>query len=238
MSDEIDLKAGIIGSKYDRLSYSHSYRYNLRHAPRAKSNNYSAFARVTYTLGAKTFFTLQTSMFDQNFKAGDGVHFDNLHDYARPQGNPRYDAESLFARGDVDSTEITRTTETINDRSITYFEGDEGRIYNSFTQSSSFYLTPIDFDLTSQVSRNHQFKLGFDVQMHRLRYYRHLVPSLIFRGPFVSTDDRGGFQDVDRYGYDYNWNKQALSLWIRPATHKKNPFWPRFTCRTRWNTTG
>ncbi len=210
LSDEIDLKAGIVGSKTDRLSYLHSYRYNLRHAPRVKRNNNSAFARVTYTLGAKTFFTLQTSMFDQNFKAGDGVHFDNLHDYARPQGNPLYDAESLFARGDVDSTEITQTTDTINDRSITFFEGDEGRIYNSFEQSSSFYLTPIDFDLTSQISRNHQFKLGFDVQMHRLRYYRHLVPSLIFRGPFVSPDDRGGFQDVNRYGYNYNWDKQVI----------------------------
>jgi outer membrane receptor protein involved in Fe transport len=228
LSDAIGLKAGIIGSKTDRLSYIHSYRYNLRHAPRVKRNNNSAFARVTYTLGAKTFFTLQTSIFDQNFKVGDGIHFDNLHDYSRPQGNPRYDAESLFARGDVDSTEITRTTETINDRSITFFEGDEGRVYDDFEQTNSFYLTPIDFDLTSQISRNHQFKLGFDVQMHRLRYYRHLTPLLTFRGPFVSPDDRGGFQDVDRYGYQYDWNNQMVEPLDATRDAQKEPILASF----------
>ena len=133
-----------------------------------------------------------------------------MNDYSRPQGNPRFDAENLFARGDVDSTEITPTTETFNDRSVTYFEGDEGRVYDDFEQSSSFYITPIDFDLTSQISRNHQFKLGFDLQLHRLRYFRHLTPTLTYRGPYEDADNRGGFQDTDRYGYQYDWNNEVL----------------------------
>ena len=228
LSDAVGFKAGIVGSMTDRLSYIHTYRYNLRHSPRVTRDNNSAFARITYTLGAKTFFTYQASLFDQNFKAGDGIHFDNLNAYSRPQGNPRFDAENLFARADVDSTEITPKTEMINDRSVTYFEGDEGRVYDDFEQSSSFYVTPIDFDLTSQISRNHQFKLGFDLQMHRLRYFRHLTPILTYRGPYVDSDDRGGFQDTDRYGYQYDWNNEVLEPLDSTRDAKKQPILASF----------
>jgi hypothetical protein len=88
VNDKMSLKAGIVGSSSDYYSYIHSYRYDLAHSPRIQRLNNSVFANVTYTLNAKTFFTVQANLFDNNYKAGDGKHFNNINDYARPKGNP------------------------------------------------------------------------------------------------------------------------------------------------------
>jgi outer membrane receptor protein involved in Fe transport len=198
VSDRMDLKMGYLGSSRDSETYSHQYRYNLAHSPISERSNHSFFTKVTYTLSPKTFFTVAGNWFNTSYKGGDGVHFDDIKAYGRPDGNPRFDAEALFMSWDVDST----ATEAHEDGGL---KGDEGHVYDDYEQTKSSYITPIDFDLTSQVNANHQVRFGFDYQMHTLRYFRHLFPTLSYRGAFVDADDRGGFQDLDNYGYDFDW---------------------------------
>lgn len=206
LNDNMILKAGMVGSSQDRYSYNHTYRYDLEHYWRVKKLNNSVFANLTYTLNAKTFFTVQASYYENNTTAGDGLYFDNLFDYGRPNGNPRFDAENLFALGDQDSTAISRDAEG-------FIVGDEGRVLDEFEKTNSSYITPIDFDLTSQINRNHQFKAGFDVQMHRLRSYNHVTPILSYRGPYLDPNNPGGFQDANRYGYHFDyWNQEIVPL--------------------------
>jgi outer membrane receptor protein involved in Fe transport len=221
LGENATLKAGIVGSSQDRYSYSHTYRYDLEHSWRVKKLNNSVFANLTYTLNAKTFFTVQANIYDNNTTAGDGLYFDNLFDYGRPNGNPRFDPENLFALGDVDSTAISRDADG-------FIVGDEGRVLDEFDKTSSFYITPIDFDLTSQINRNHQFKAGFDVQMHTLRSYNHITPILVYRGPFVDTSNPGGFQDANRYGYEFDYAKQQIVPLNSTRDTKKEPILAAF----------
>ena len=221
ISDNLLFKAGFLGSTDSYESYSHAYRYDLQHAPRVERFNNSAFAKLTYTVNPRTFFTIGMNTFVTRFKGGDGVHFDNIYDYGRPNGNPRYDAESLFVSWDVDSTTTVR-----DDKG--FFTGDEGHVYDDYEQTSSFYITPIDFDITSQVAPNHQLRAGFDVQWHRLRSYHHLFPILSYRGPWVSPDDPGGFQDANRYGYNFDYYKQEIVPLNSERDNKKNPILAAF----------
>jgi len=220
VSDNMMFKAGLLGSVDKYESYIHAYRYNLRHSPRVERLSNSAFAKLTYTVGPRTFFTVGVNTFITRFKGGDGVHFDNIYEYARPNGNPRFDQESLFSSWDVDSTSTSQSTDP---KTLDFWEGDEGRVYDDYEQSESLYVTPIEFNITSQVTPNHQVKAGFDVQYHQLRYYHHLFPILSYRGAWVSTEDPGGFQDADRYGYNYNYYTREIVPLNSSRDNRKKP---------------
>jgi len=217
VSENTTLKAGFLGSRNDRKFYKHSYRYNLSHAPVALDNNTSFFAELTWTLGSKTFFTLGAHSFSTQYKLGDGVHFNRLFEYARPPtANTPVDDEALFWLNNGLDSSIQRSDNGF----VTH--GD-GSIYNEFLQRESFYITPIDFDLTSQLSSNHQVKIGFDLQLHRMRYYHHIHPEQTYLGPYRSPKDPGGFAAVNRYGYSFQTDGQEIVPLTTGIDQEKHP---------------
>ncbi|MBD3381738.1 MAG: TonB-dependent receptor [candidate division Zixibacteria bacterium] len=72
---------------------------------------------------------------------------------------------------------------------------DESYVLDDFTKRRSSYYG-FDFDLTHQLNKANEIKVGFEYQRHTLRYLRHVTPIQLYNGPGVGT------QDMDNYGYD------------------------------------
>ncbi len=203
LNDRADFKVGGIMTSDDWQSYIHSYRFDLDHSATTEDRTISLFGKLTWTLNPRTFFTVQGNGFSSLRKQGDGTHFDDLFAYGRPSGNPLFDDTVLFRLGDDASTPLGLDADG-------FVTGDEGYVRDDYEQSRSTYVTPIDFDITSQVDPNHQIKAGFDLQYHYLRYYRHLFPVQTWRGGYGDADHPGGFLDVDRYGYIFDYTNREL----------------------------
>ncbi len=100
VSNNVNLKVGVLGSKNIWNTYSHHYRYDLDHTAHNRDYNQSAFARLTYSVNSKTFLTLAGNYFLTRRESGDGRYFNNLKGYGRPKGNPNFDREALYYLGD------------------------------------------------------------------------------------------------------------------------------------------
>ncbi len=203
LSNNVNLKVGVLGSKNIWSIYSHHYRYDLSHTPRSRDYSNSAFARLTYTVNPKTFLVLAGNYFMTRRETGDGRYFNNLKAYARPKGVARLDAEALYYPGDNFATADSLAFD-VGSRTE-WNAGDEGRPYLRYIKSRSSYITPIKFDITSQVTPHHEMQAGFDFQRHTLRFFDHLRPDLIYRGAFADASNRGGFADLNAYGYKFDW---------------------------------
>ncbi len=209
VSNNVNLKIGVLGSKNIWNTYRQEYRYNLRHSPRVRDYNSSAFARLTYSISSKTFLTLAGNYFMTRREAGDGRYFDNLKAYGRPKGNPFYFGnDALFWQGDNLARPDSLAFD-LNSR-FEWNAGDEGRVWGRYTKTRSSYITPIKFDITSQVTPHHEVQAGFDVQRHTLRSFDHLIAYLIYRGAYVDANNRGGFADLDAFGYKFDWNANKV----------------------------
>ncbi|MFH2037526.1 MAG: TonB-dependent receptor, partial [Candidatus Zixiibacteriota bacterium] len=99
---------------FDRWQqYYHGWVYNYNHCPITEDKNYGINANVTHTLNPKTYYNLSVSYFMTERVRGDGVIFDDLAAYYRPEidGNPEWDDLNLFRENreayymsEVDST--------------------------------------------------------------------------------------------------------------------------------------
>ncbi len=220
MSNDLNLKIGLIGSKNIWNTYSQHYRYDLSHTAHNRDYSSSAFARLTYTVNPKTFLTVGGNFFLTRREAGDGRYFNNLKGYGRPKGNPNFDKEALFYLGDNLATPDSLAFDAGNN--FTWNAGDEGHVLREYLKTRSFYITPIKFDITSQVTPHHEMQAGFDVQKHTLRSFDHLFAYLDYRGPYVDANNRGGFADLDAYGYKFDWNtNQVVAVNSGPDGAKK-----------------
>ena len=180
VTNSINIKAGWMYSFDDWKEYFHSYYFNTPHAPRYEDKNGSLYFRWTHTLNKKTFYNFAASYFLTERKRGDGIHFDDIEAYKRPDGNKQFDRTGLFMAWEGMALDDS-TAE------------DDGHVYDDYLQRRSSYIG-FDFDLTSQVTPQHLLKFGLDFQRHTLRYFRHLFPT------------NPTSVDIDRYGYGYDAN--------------------------------
>jgi outer membrane receptor protein involved in Fe transport len=171
INDRNILRLGTLGSIDNWREFQPNYLFNLQHAPRYEDRNQSYYAKLTSTLSPRTFFEVGGTYYSTERKRGDGLHFDDLEAYSRPDGNPRFDETALFWK--------------------------DGHVYEDYLQRESAYWG-FNFDLTSQLNRSNEVQFGVDLELHRLRYYRHLFPTLID----PNQADTLSYRDVDFYGYD------------------------------------
>ncbi|MSS72037.1 MAG: TonB-dependent receptor [Candidatus Latescibacteria bacterium] len=221
VSNNVNLKVGVLGSKNIWNTYSHHYRYGLDHTAHNRDYNQSAFARLTYSVNSKTFLTLAGNYFLTRRESGDGRYFNNLKGYGRPKGNPNFDREALYYLGDNLATQDSLALDVGNN--FTWNAGDEGHVLREYLKTQSSYITPIKFDITSQVTPHHEMQAGFDVQRHTLRSFDHLFAYLDYRGPYVDANNRGGGADLDAYGYKFDWNNNRLEEVNSGADGAKHP---------------
>lgn len=204
------------GSNDEWQQYLHTYLFNSEHNTFYDDDNLGLNAKFTHTLSDKTFYNLSTSYFVTERFRGDGVHRDDLWAYARPNGNPQTDRETLFRSWDDPDTDPVFETIAVPVDTATVFDslgvpslsvtetktisavssGDEGAIWDDFLRRKSSYISAKG-DITSRVSSEHTLKAGFEYNRHTLRFYQHTTPQSVHKGIGF-----GGFQDVNRYGYD------------------------------------
>ena len=174
------VRVGGTYNKDDWRQFLSSYRFNLPHSPRYRDENWSAFGSWNHTLSNRSFYEVRANMFSTERLRGDGVYFDDLRAYARPDGNPSFDDLALYWDGDNPSTAV-----------------DESHVRDELLhRKSSYYGFAANY--TNQVSQKMQLKMGGDFQRHTLRYFDHYTPTQAY-------DENGNpdnVVDVDHYGYD------------------------------------
>lgn len=172
------LKIGGTWNNEDWQQYLNSYRFNLRHAPRYEDKNQSVYGTWNQSLSDRAYYEVKANYFLTERMRGDGVAFDDLKGYARPDGNPSYDpAEALFYYGDDNPT--------------------GAHVFDDFLHRKSSYAG-FAANYANQLTRSFQLKAGGDYQRHTLRYYDHYFPTTLYD----AAGNPDNVQDVDRYGYD------------------------------------
>ena len=135
-------------------SYIHDYSLgNQAHNPHQEDWTSSWNLTSTYTLGNKTYFDVKLNYFDYEYKEGDGMYFEDLASYGDLTKNP-----SINAWGNVS------VTADFPD----FYVGDH--VYNYFQKERTSYMGA-SIDAVHQLNKNNTLKLGFDYQLHTLRYY-------------------------------------------------------------------
>jgi outer membrane receptor protein involved in Fe transport len=216
-TNNIKFRLGSLGSFDAWREFRNVYRFDIDHAPRYEDLNYSGTASMTHTLSPRAFYTLAGSYFLTDRKRGDGMYFDDLAAYSRPNGNPTF---NQYLRLFYDKDDPTTAPEI--DRQGTVLSDDEAHVWDDYLHRTSSYWG-LKFDYTDQVTTEHQLKLGLEVQRHSLRYYRHVLPVQVrlvdstvtayqdeFDSPFKDdrydtvwyySDPNSFVQDADYYGY-------------------------------------
>ncbi|HTQ45523.1 MAG TPA: TonB-dependent receptor, partial [Polyangiaceae bacterium] len=166
------LKLGGLGSEDDWQEYRQSYLFDLDHSPRYLDKNQSYYATYDHVLSTRTFYELGVSHFMTLRKLGDGVAFDRLADYY-PEANGG--VNPLF------------------DINVPMF-WLPGHVFDDYVQRKSEYWD-YQSNLTSQVNRYNQIKLGADYLAYTLRYFEHFFPSQL-------GGTSPNLTDYDNYGYD------------------------------------
>ncbi|GAB4320310.1 MAG: hypothetical protein Kow0074_10540 [Candidatus Zixiibacteriota bacterium] len=213
LTQDIQLKAGALGSRDEWSEFRMDYYFDREHTPRYKDENNSLYGQIVHNLSPKTFYTASVNYFKTSRIRGDGVHFDNIFEYARPDGQTRFDQSTLFWLGDdpatPDSFEVLNidgfearvpveatVIDTVDGVIDTTVYADEGHVWDDFLKRNSSYVG-FEFDITSQVHPNHEIKSGLEFQRHNLKFYQHYFPVNAYSGLAG-----GGFRDVNNYGYD------------------------------------
>lgn len=180
----LTLKVGGTYNHEDWQQYLNTYRFNLNHAPRYEDLNYSVYTTWNHSLNDRSYYEVKGNWFTTERTRGDGVYFDDLEAYSRPNGNVRYDQnEALFWYGDQSVDADGNPT--------------GAHVFDDFLRRKSRYVG-LAADYANQVSSSMQVKVGGDYQYHTLRYYDHYFPVQLY-GPNGTLDNT---RDVDHYGYD------------------------------------
>jgi outer membrane receptor protein involved in Fe transport len=219
LSNNMKLDIGFLGSRDDYRSWSQSYLFNVEHTPYYEDRNAAFNTKLTYQMNKNTFMTVGGNYFATERFRGDGVHKKDQLAYGRVNGNPNFDDTVLFLSWD----DIEGATETAYQKigwdpdvwpqmagadSIDFVSGgDEGYVFDDYLQRKSSYVG-FNFNVTSQVHPNHEVKFGFDMQKHKMRYYRNLFPAS--RGHRFLDDPEFAELDTDQYGYLYDPIKNEL----------------------------
>lgn len=212
----ITARIGAFGSYEDFKEYSRWYHFNMAHAPRTVEKVAAIWGEVEHALSARTNYTLRAYRVAQDRRRGDGVHFDNLWRYGRPNGNAQMGVGDLFWRWDdmyldPDSlalgvkfpqhTEVVESTYTVHlsngdsVRQSFVVRGDEGSVWEDYLHEEGSYVGG-SADLTNRIGDRYSLSVGAEFQRFTLRYYHHMLPQM------VSSGSPHGFRYADFYGFD------------------------------------
>jgi len=217
----IDVDAGVIGSEYAAREYMHSYYFNAAHMPRLTQEALTWWGEFSHRFAANWSYSVRAHSQSTEFKKGDGVYFDNVLGYARPNGNPQLEAANVFWRWDDDrlnpdslaqgsyvqlATPVTTGIDTLtlldgSTREVTYIaDGDEGHVYEDYFRRKTT-SNGLRFDMTGQLSGRHEISLGAEYQRFTYRRYNSIAPQTILRQDVPGYSDLG-FRYVEQIGYD------------------------------------
>jgi len=169
-----------------REFYRHRYLHNYKHAPEEKLKSYAAEGILYGWLNDITFLRVGFGIFGDDYKLGDGVHFDDILKYARVR-NPGYDSSLYFYQSDnentksfydyiIDTSIINNDTtfDTLTNYKIT--RGDEGHVFEEYRHynTDGFKLS---LGIDQSIGSIGLFSLSGIYQKSKYRYYRPYYPT-------------------------------------------------------------
>lgn len=213
-TSQLKFKLGGLGSFDAWEEYRNTYLYDIEHSPRYEDLNYSFTGSMTHTLNANSFYVVGLNYFLTDRKRGDGMYFDDVAGYSRPNGNPRFDQFlNLFWNIDDPETPIQR------DRQGTILAGDESHIWDDYLHRNANYWG-FRFDYTNQVTPQHELKLGAGYERHSVRYYRHVLPVQVRLVDSTVTNYADAFDsEFQDDQYDTIWYYSDPNSWVQDADY-------------------
>lgn len=220
-SQSVELGGGILGSRQRGRDYNHAYYFNTAHMPRYSWDASTYWGEITQSLGPRFRWTARVDRQVSEFIHGDGVHFDDVLGYARPNVNPGTDATYLFWRWDDSgldpdslaigvlwplATPIERGVDTLvmldgTEREVTYIAaGDEGHVYYKFLRRETS-STGLSVDFFGRLDNRHELSAGGAYRRYTLRRYESTRATSVLSFDVPGFHDLG-FRWVNRYGYD------------------------------------
>jgi len=182
--------------------------FNTDHRPVTLNHTTSFNVTLTHMLSSKTFYDLKFNIFDTERKCWDPVFKDDLYKYGDPTYNPWPDVEQYY--GEAYTGRMGPD----------FFQ--PGCQYDSYIRQASAHWG-IDFDITHQQGRYHNFKAGFEYKYHTVRYYRMYNPTKMAYPHWNSEIEKYRGADVKFYGYDVEGNVvdsgDYLEDVVRDSTH-------------------
>ena len=120
ITNSLKFRLGMLGSQDDWSEYQQAFYFDRNHVPRYLDQNNSVYGEIVNNISPKTFWTAAVSYYVTERKRGDGVHFDDVWQYSRPDGNMRLDDTYLFQSGDDPSTASGRNHQVTIDTTYQY----------------------------------------------------------------------------------------------------------------------
>jgi outer membrane receptor protein involved in Fe transport len=166
--------------------------FNTGHRPLMDTHSRSVNVTLTQLLSTRTFYDLKLNLFDTGRKVYDATFKDDLYKYGDPRYNPWPDS-SIYL-GEAYTGRI----------SPDFFQ--PGAQYDAYCKQRSQHWG-IDFDITHQMGKYHNFKAGFEYKYHTLRYYQLSTPSRLADPDWATDIEKYRGADVRMYGYDLEGNE-------------------------------
>ncbi|MEW5873986.1 MAG: hypothetical protein AB1752_02245 [Candidatus Zixiibacteriota bacterium] len=217
----IGIDAGVIGSEYGGREYLHAYYFNAAHMPRLTQEALTWWGELSHRLAPNWSYSVRAHSQSTEFKKGDGVYFDDVLGYARPNQNPQLDGTYLFWRWDDDRldpdslaagsyvqlvTPVVTGTDTLtfldgSMREVTYIAGgDEGHVYEDYFRRKTT-SNGVKFDMTGWLGGRQEIRFGAEYQRFTYRRYNSIIPNRILDQDTPWLPDLG-FRYVEQIGYD------------------------------------
>jgi hypothetical protein len=169
---------------------------NVDRNPRTKSFAQSLYLKATHALSAKTFYSAQVNYFEDGSETFDPILKRDIANYG---DKTDYNKDGVF-NPNLRGNGLNRSPEA----STAGLFNVKGFVFDEYVFNRSNYLG-FKGDLTHQIGRTHEFKLGGEYRYHTLRRFRIGQP-LELASTFANTptiDPRLAYTAAftDAYGY-------------------------------------
>ncbi len=154
------LGASLVQHEYK--NFSQAFKFLPEHATRNLSNSVLANMTWNHTLSASTFYTLKFA----DFRLWDKTQLDKPHDEIVP---PRAVQDAFGGQSNYEFYGAYEDITADGDTVLVLSDDNDNQNYRSWSQTTNF-------DMTSQVSRQHQLKLGAEYK--RLDLRNHLIEAV------------------------------------------------------------
>jgi hypothetical protein len=225
-NSKLDLSVTLDASRQEWSEYRHEYLFNIEHIPYYKDDYLSFNVRMNHRISSKISYELQSSYCHSERFRGDGLYRENLFDYGRLSDYDLSDTSGYFMNWDDPETPIEYEdiwvvidtmimgdsiiyTDSIWNRFIS--TGDESAVWDDYLRHET-----VTYNVNGQIhyksNVNTEILSGFEFNRYKLRYYRNYFPHKVWQ-----SMSEGGFEYINRYGYDILGNRCDDSNWkIRP----------------------
>lgn len=182
--NSMKLAVGFVYTDEEWKTYNHSYKY----IPDARMTNfrddYMLNFTFTHTLSPRTFYTLKGSRFTTNY-------YYHMKDWEESDFFSYQDSNGKWQIKNEDGTYTGKATRVVRDAEYEFYTGwwefeedNDGNVIDStwntgggnIWEERENTVNTLKFDLTSQMTRTHQVKLGAEGRLLDLNYFYVYAP--------------------------------------------------------------